>query len=180
MPRKGGKEFYARTFKRDSAAPVSQEQEGYLSPHFTLKEMLCQHTGNPAPHHVRQSEPFRLLLEMLEYARNGSPLRVTSWHRHRTHPLEAAKKRPGPHTTGLAVDVAAQGSRALEVVSFCLAFCARKRLLHRPLVNFLGLGVCQHGSNRFVHIDLAAASVYKDGAVGLSSKFPRPMIWSYP
>ena len=39
----------------------------------------------------------------------GYELTITSGYRSKDHPIEAAKSKPGEHTTGLAIDVASVG-----------------------------------------------------------------------
>ncbi len=63
----------------------------------------------------------------------------------------------GPHTTGRAVDIAASGQLALDIVSNAVDF------------GFTGIGINQSGDNRFIHLD----NLYE-----LANR-PRPWIWSY-
>ena len=135
-----------------------------MAPHFPAAEVRCKHSGLLPTNAVMTSRPFALLLAMLEALRDGSPLVVNSWYRHPTHPIEAAKPRPGPHCTGLAVDLAVSHQRALAVIDGAIDFA---RVVGFPL----GVGIKQHGSPRFVHLDFA----------GMADGFTphRPAIWSY-
>lgn len=74
----------------------------------------------------------------------GHPLRISSWFRHQEHSIEAAKKSPGVHTTGLAVDIPIGPDKAYALVS--AAF----------YLGFKGIGISQReGKDRFVHLDIA-------------------------
>ena len=71
----------------------------------------------------------------------GYELTITSAYRSIEHPIEAAKSKPGEHTTGLAIDVAAVGG----IATYSLVYAA------------LELGCRRIGINRksnFVHIGL--------------------------
>jgi zinc D-Ala-D-Ala carboxypeptidase len=116
-------------------------------PSFSLQEMQCKHTGK-----CEMTHEFMLRLQRLrnEY---GRPMRVTSGFRHATHPIEAAKKAGGAHTTGEAVDVAVGPGEDVHTL-------VRIALLH----GFTGIGISQRaGQPRFVHLDT----------------LPRKAIWSY-
>jgi uncharacterized protein YcbK (DUF882 family) len=115
---------------------------------FTKQEFDCKHTGE----NLMQTE----LLEKLQELRNayGKPMTVSSGYRHPTHPVEKVKSAPGPHTTGLAVDIAVQGAEAHRVLTLALQ------------LGFTGIGVQQKGGGRFVHLDMVKSSL-------------RPTVWSY-
>ena len=118
-------------------------------PNFEESEFVCKHTGE-----CRMSPIF---LEKLQKLRNayGKPMVVTSGYRSPEHPLEADKTRPGPHTTGCAVDIGVHGQDAYRLVKLALEH------------GFTGIGVSQRmGQPRFVHLDLLLEE-------------PRPNIWSY-
>jgi len=93
------------------------------------------------------------------------PITISSGYRHITHPVEARKTdeegnpRGGPHYTGRAVDVAARGAEAFQVLEMALE------------VGFTGIGIQQKGEKRFIHLD----------DIQSFQKFhvPRPWIWSY-
>ena len=87
----------------------------------------------------------------------GKPMHVTSLYRHPTHPVEAKKDKPGTHTTGKAVDIAVGRGQAMQLIRIAL-----------PHVT--GLGVKQHGKQRFLHFDVLQDEL---------EHVTRPMIWSY-
>ena len=99
-------------------------------------------------------------MDNLQILRNelGRPLTITSGYRSPRHSIEAAKKAPGTHAMGRAVDIACAGVVALEILREALA------------VGFTGIGVKQKGENRFLHLD--------DLKLGEHTA-PRPTIWSY-
>ena len=97
-------------------------------PNFSRREMACRHTGECA-----MRPAFMDRLQALRDA-HGRPLIVTSGYRAPTHPIEAAKPRPGVHSL--------DGAAALELVRLALA------------LGFTGIGVSQRaGRARFLHLD---------------------------
>ena len=68
------------------------------------------------------------LLSMLDEMREiyGYPIKITSSYRSPDHPIEAAKKEPGEHSYGAAVDIVSDGGgktfrlvkAAIEAVSY--------------------------------------------------------------
>ena len=115
---------------------------------FKKSEFDCKHTGE----NLMQTE----LLDKLQQLRSvyGKPMTVSSGYRHPTHPIEKVKSAPGPHTTGLAVDVAVQGAEAHRLLTLALQ------------LGFTGIGVQQKGGGRFLHLDMVKSSL-------------RPTVWSY-
>ncbi len=97
--------------------------------------------------------PFFLdKIEMLR-TRCGFPLPITSGYRSPEHNSEVSNTgSDGPHTTGMACDIGVTGIQAMTVISVALQ------------LGFLGLGVNQKGSGRFVHVDDARDT---------------PAVWSY-
>ena len=145
-----------------------------LAAHFAAEEVACKHTGYLPPRRILEGVYFNALLGILAELRGTVPLIVNSWYRHPTHPVEAAKEKPGPHSTGLAVDVAVRGARAFELV----------RLVSRQFHSDAGVGVAQRGQHRFVHIDCCRH--FKRDVVPVSrtqtvawSMPRRPALWSY-
>ena len=120
-------------------------------PNFSPDELRCSHTGlleiNPA-------SLARLQRLRDEY---GAVMPVTSGYRHPSHPIEAAKPAPGPHTTGQAFDIRVMGGGALRLVALAVKH------------GFTGIGIQQKGAGRFVHLDDLTDSPGR----------PRPWIWSY-
>lgn len=122
-----------------------------LYPNFSEDEFRCKHTGR-----CEMSPEFMAKLQRLRIA-YGRPMTVTSGYRHPTHPIEAAKARPGSHATGRAVDIGVQGADALRLIVLAVG------------LGFSGIGVQQKGGGRFIHLD-----DLPDGG-----GFSRPMVWSY-
>lgn len=88
----------------------------------------------------------------------GFPFRITSGYRCADHPIEKAKSKPGPHNTGLAVDIACSHLDALRLLE----------LAHNH-PEWRGFGINQKGAGRFIHLDQCE---HAEGR-------PRPHIWSY-
>lgn len=104
---------------------------------FNAAEFACQETGE----HGIEKE----LLDRLQRMRDlyGKPMIVTSGYRSPRHSIEARKEKPGPHTTGLAVDIRCDGPDCYQLMK--LAFT----------LGFTGIGVSQKaGGPRFLHLDL--------------------------
>jgi len=121
-------------------------------PNFTREEFACQCGcgGNEVQDDlIDRLQRIRTRLKM--------PLRVTSGYRCPDHPIEAAKSKPGAHTTGLAADIGIDRGEAFLFLSAALD------------ENFTGIGVNQKGEGRFIHVDLIPNRVNS----------PRPTIWSY-
>jgi zinc D-Ala-D-Ala carboxypeptidase len=119
-------------------------------PNFGPDEFRCKHTG-----HLKMHAGFMDRLQKLRTA-YGKPMRITSGYRDPLHPIEAAKDKPGAHSTGRACDVGVQGADALRLVALAVQ------------LGFTGIGVQQKGSVRFIHLDDLSGP-----------EWPRPNIWSY-
>lgn len=88
----------------------------------------------------------------------GKPLAVTSGYRCNEHNAAVSTTGfHGPHTTGLAADIAVSGRDAYVVLRLALA------------AGWTGIGVSQKGASRFLHLDLIPDSF----------GHARPMVWSY-
>lgn len=109
-----------------------------LYPNFQKAEFDCSHCG--------QNEMKPEFLEKLQLLRTmyGKAMRITSGYRCPQHPIEAAKTQPGPHATGLACDIGVQGSEAHALLKLALD------------EGFMGIGIQQKGTGRFLHLDLAS------------------------
>ncbi|MAD75148.1 MAG: peptidase M15 [Rheinheimera sp.] len=118
-------------------------------PNFSKAEFDCKHTGK-----CEMEPAFMDRLQTLRIA-FGKPMQISSGYRAPQHPIEAAKAKPGPHSTGRACDVVVRGSDALKLVELAIKH------------GFTGIGVNQKGNARFIHLD------------DLSSIDGRPTIWSY-
>ena len=71
----------------------------------------------------------------------GKELVITSGYRSPEHPIEAKKKIPGEHTTGLAVDVAAVGGTPVfELVEAAIDLGCKRIGISRKS-NFVHLGL---------------------------------------
>lgn len=83
---------------------------------------------------------------MIEFANNleeaiGAELIITSGYRSPDHPIEAKKKNPGEHTTGLAIDVVAVGGTPVyEIVEAAISLGCKRIGISRKS-NFVHLGL---------------------------------------
>lgn len=118
---------------------------------FTESEMACRETGEQG---IKPE-----LMDKLQAVRDmfNKPLVVSSGYRSPNHSAERKKKEPGSHSTGLAVDLRVSHFDAYRLVQIALQH------------GFTGIGIRQHGSERFVHLDVCPS---RDVA-------PRPAIWTY-
>jgi len=122
------------------------------SKYFKANEFLCSATTSED-----MDGEFINKLNALREA-YGKPMTISSGFRHPTmHPIEAAKKSPGAHSTGQACDVLIEREDAFKLLS--LAFIA----------GFTGIGINQKGEVRFLHLDTIKTSPAR----------PRPTVWSY-
>lgn len=121
-------------------------------PNFSKEEFDCKHTG--------KNEMKPEFMQKLQELRNayGKPMSISSGFRDKTHPIEAKKKRPGAHYSGMAADVRVDRGDAYELLKIALE------------IGFTGIGIQQKGSGRFIHLD-----TIPNGHEG----FVRPTIWSY-
>ena len=118
---------------------------------FKLDEFKCKHCGKNEINH-KLVDKLQLLRDDL-----GFPLVISSGYRCPEHPIEAAKKAPGAHASGRAIDIACKGDKA-------------HRLLEAALrMGLSGIGVNQKGDYRFIHLDDLEN---EEGR-------PRPWVWSY-
>ena len=118
-------------------------------PNFREAEFRCRHTGI-----VAMDEVFMLRLQDLRSAL-GFPFVINSGYRHATHPVEAAKARPGAHAIGKAADIKlAHGGQVYEVLTRAREF------------GFTGIGI----ERGFVHLDTC-----ETGEIGAV----RPAAWTY-
>jgi uncharacterized protein YcbK (DUF882 family) len=117
-------------------------------PNFKADEFSCKHCG--------QNKMQPEFMDKLQELRNlyGKPMKITSGYRCPKHPIEAAKKASGAHSTGLAADIGVDGSEAHKILSLALQ------------LGFTGIGVQQKGAGRFIHVDTVKSP-------------PRPNVWSY-
>ena len=132
----------------NALAGINWSQIQYFKP----AELACKHCGVVG---VQPALVFKLD-ELRE--KFGKPLVVTSGYRCPVHNAAVSETgEDGPHTTGLAVDLAISGRDAYVVIRLALA------------ANWTGIGVSQKGPSRFLHLDLIPDSF----------GHARPMVWSY-
>ena len=107
-------------------------------PNFQKAEFDCRHCGANA---MRPE-----FMEQLQTLRNqfNKSMRISSGYRCPQHAIEVVKAVPGPHTTGLACDVAVEGADAHRLLTLSLN------------QGFKGIGIQQKGQGRFIHLDLTS------------------------
>jgi hypothetical protein len=84
----------------------------------------------------------------------GFSFPVNSAYRCENHPIEAAKAKPGAHSTGLAIDIGVSRGQAFKVIELALSAGIKR------------IGVNQKGEGRFIHLDICDSKL-------------SPTIWSY-
>lgn len=94
------------------------------------------------------------------------PFKINSGYRCALHPIEAAKDEPGPHNTGLALDIACSGKNYLAIFGAALV----ENMGQRGWV-WTGFGSNQKGDfdDRFIHLDQCENEIGR----------PRPHGWTY-
>jgi len=105
-------------------------------PNFSKEEFNCQQTNDNEMTHK-----FMTLLQKMRNA-YGKPMKITSGYRSPKHSIEARKGTPGTHAQGIACDIACKGRDAHTIIELALNF------------GFTGIGICQKGDKRFIHVDL--------------------------
>ena len=124
-----------------------------MTPHFHANELACKCGCGMLP-----QQDFMDKVEALRVAA-GFAFPVTSAARCPTHNDRVSSTGyHGPHTTGRAIDIGVDSGRAFILIALAMKH------------GFSGIGVKQHGSGRFVHLDDLPIA---DGRL-------RPTIWSYP
>ena len=100
--------------------------------YFDTSEFDCKHTG--------KNEMNTDFLQYVDELRDrcGFPFVITSGYRDVTHPVEAAKDKPGFHSMGVAADIKVNGGfQRYEIVE------------HAIDMGIGGIGV----NKQFIHID---------------------------
>lgn len=100
-------------------------------PNFSASEFQCRETGE-----LEMDANFMEKLQQLRYM-YGRPMHVTSGYRSPRHSIEARKPAPGTHAQGIAVDIAASGRDAYDLMFLAMRY------------GFNGIGI----SKTFVHLD---------------------------
>jgi len=121
-------------------------------PDFSPYEMACKGDGS-----LRVDETF---MDTIQAVRNAVkfPMPVTSGYRSPAYNAKVSDTgEGGPHTLGLAADIAVSGPRAITLLLVAMQLGMR------------GFGISQKGTARFIHLDMAPNS----------PQSPRPALWSY-
>ena len=93
----------------------------------------------------------------------GFPFYVTSAYRCEKHDRKISNGS-GAHTTGKAIDIAVDRKKAFKLIQLIGGY---------PIT---GLGVKQHGDNRFIHLDILTED---DPSPYPGRAFYRPTVWGY-
>jgi zinc D-Ala-D-Ala carboxypeptidase len=119
---------------------------------FKIEEFKCRHCGLNLMDHAFIDKMQRLRTAY------GHPIVINSGYRCPEYNQQISTTGPnGPHTTGRAVDVDVNRESAFQLLACAINSKA-----------FTGIGVKQHGTSRFLHLDDL-----------LQPGHPRPNIWSY-
>ena len=126
---------------------------GATSKNFSESELACSCCG--------KNEMTQETGDALQALREsiGKPLRLSSAYRCPEHNSKVSSTgNSGPHTTGMAIDIACSGKDAWELLSFAMI---RSKI-------WKGIGISQKGNHesRFIHLDTIEAD-------------NRPWVWSY-
>jgi uncharacterized protein YcbK (DUF882 family) len=101
--------------------------------YFNRTDFDCQETGNN-----EMSDDFLWAIDELRH-KCGFPFIITSGYRDPSHSIEAAKSKPGMHSTGLAADIRiTDGNQAYTIIKTAQS------------MGFNGIGVAK----TFVHVDM--------------------------
>ena len=106
-----------------------------------------------------QAEMSGAFMDLLQGLRNKCmfPLIISSGYRCPDHNDGVSSSgRTGPHTTGMACDISTSGVEAWTLLS------------HAVRTGMPGIGIKQHGTGRFIHLDMLSNNTH-----------PRPRVWSY-
>lgn len=131
-------------------------QEWEWGPHFSPDEFRCTHTGKVCVH---PDSMDKLVETRMIY---GKPIVIVDGggFRDETHPIEAAKPRPGAHASGRAFDCRVpedDGHEFLEIVM---------------TVGWPGVGIRDRNDalwSRVFHLDDIPSTDHR----------PRPRLWTY-
>lgn len=126
--------------------------------YFSREELNCRCGRDECKDswHKMQDDLMSKIVALREQL--GFPFVISSAYRCKEHNLKVSDTGSfGPHTTGKAIDIVVQGSKAYQLIKAATQ------------LGFAGIGVNQKGASRFIHLDILTE---KEG-------FPRPWIWSY-
>ena len=117
---------------------------GATSKNFSESELACSCCG--------KNEMTQETVDALQALREsiGKPLRLSSAYRCPKHNSKVSSTgKSGPHTTGMAIDIACSGKDAWELLSFAMI---RSKI-------WKGIGISQKGKHesRFIHLDTIEA-----------------------
>ena len=119
------------------------------APYFYESEFRCKHTGECLMDEEYMDTLFQVRLAY------GKLMKVTSGYRAPSHPIEAAKSRPGEHSMGRCADFAVFGADAIRLMRIALNHGMTR------------IGVQQKGAGKFLHLGMGGRHLSK------------PNIWSY-
>lgn len=98
-------------------APVAAViPDGYLSPHFRIAEMECNHCGSMGGHTVHQE-----LLAALEDCRayfGDIPITINSGYRCKTHNTNVGSNEASQHRVAKAADIVVKDTLAADVATY--------------------------------------------------------------
>jgi len=126
-------------------------------PNFTRAELVCRCGCG----RMEMDEAFMYWIQDLRVSL-GFPFPISSAYRCPNHNRRVSTTgTDGPHTTGLAIDIAVSGSQAHALLKAAM-----------QSGYFTGIGLKQSGppSGRFIHLDMLDSRVHSR---------PRPWIWTY-
>lgn len=121
--------------------------------YFSMEELTC-HCGCGQ---MKMDPKFMAVIVQLRQEL-GFPFPVTSAYRSPEYNAKISDSGlDGPHTKGVAMDIAVRGEQAHRLLKAALDAGMR------------GIGVQQRGGSRFLHLDMLAGD----------DQHPRPWVWSY-
>ena len=122
------------------------------NPYFSEDELRCKGTDECSMNDSFMEKLINIRSEL------DRPMIINSGYRHPAHNSAIGGVKASPHVFGRAVDIAAIGEVAYEIVRLAMKN------------GMTGIGVAQRGSHdrRFIHLDDMSSDTH-----------PRPWIWSY-
>lgn len=127
--------------------------------HFTWKELTCRcGCGRADMDPIFMSRVVTLRLLVARKFVVTSAYRCPDYNER----VSRSKSRTGPHTTGHAMDVAADGALVWAI------------LPHLAALGFTGVGLQQKGGDRYIHFDDLNGMHDQSG-----NNLIRPWVWTY-